>query len=226
MATTPNILVVDAEPGILRPLVRELGTDRFHFLMSNPSEMSPDVLRSPTDLVIANLATRGSNPLEIVQRLTSRFPLIPLIVVVDANCVASAVEAMKNGATDFLVAPIHPAELRIRIDSCLVNTRRDRRQQGPEPQPDRALAATNGGADAIGIPPGTSLDDLERAAIQKALQYHEGNRTHAARTLGISVRTLQRKLKTWRAPQPSNGSRLPTNKIFSAAGFASHPQLL
>jgi DNA-binding NtrC family response regulator len=47
------------------------------------------------------------------------------------------------------------------------------------------------------IPPGTRLDDLEHEAVEQALQQHDGNRTHAARALGISVRTLQRKLKAW-----------------------------
>jgi DNA-binding NtrC family response regulator len=52
----------------------------------------------------------------------------------------------------------------------------------------------------IDIPPGTSLEDLERVAVEQALTQHQGNRTHAAKTLGISVRTLQRKLKAWGMP--------------------------
>ncbi len=47
------------------------------------------------------------------------------------------------------------------------------------------------------IPPNTKLTDLEREAVEQALEQHDGNRTHAAKSLGISVRTLQRKLKTW-----------------------------
>ncbi len=39
------------------------------------------------------------------------------------------------------------------------------------------------------------LDDLETAAIRNALHEAGDNRTRAARLLGISVRTLQRKLK-------------------------------
>jgi transcriptional regulator with PAS, ATPase and Fis domain len=41
------------------------------------------------------------------------------------------------------------------------------------------------------------LEALERRAIIEALERSLGNRTHAASTLGISVRTLQRKLKAW-----------------------------
>lgn len=42
-----------------------------------------------------------------------------------------------------------------------------------------------------------TLAELERAAVMRALRAHQGNRTQAAKALGISVRTLQRKLKHW-----------------------------
>jgi DNA-binding NtrC family response regulator len=41
-----------------------------------------------------------------------------------------------------------------------------------------------------------SLDELERRQILQALHLTSGNRTHAARMLGIGLRTLQRKLKS------------------------------
>jgi DNA-binding NtrC family response regulator len=55
--------------------------------------------------------------------------------------------------------------------------------------------------------PGTSLVALERAAVEKALADSHGHRTKAAEALGISVRTLQRKLKAWGMEDaPVNGS--------------------
>lgn len=45
------------------------------------------------------------------------------------------------------------------------------------------------------------LQELERVAIQSALDRFHGNRTHAAEALGISVRTLQRKLKAIQSDQ-------------------------
>ena len=41
-----------------------------------------------------------------------------------------------------------------------------------------------------------SLDELQRRQIHQALHMTGGNRTHAARMLGIGLRTLQRKLKS------------------------------
>jgi len=49
------------------------------------------------------------------------------------------------------------------------------------------------------IPPGCTLKDVRKVLVQRALQSHRGNRTRAAHSLGISVRTLQRYLKQWRA---------------------------
>ena len=58
----------------------------------------------------------------------------------------------------------------------------------------------------VDIPTGTTLEELERAAVEQALAEQDGNRTHAAESLGISVRTLQRKLKTWGIDdEPANG---------------------
>lgn len=47
------------------------------------------------------------------------------------------------------------------------------------------------------VSPPKSLVALQRAAVEKALVECHGHRTRAAETLGISVRTLQRKLKAW-----------------------------
>jgi transcriptional regulator with PAS, ATPase and Fis domain len=41
----------------------------------------------------------------------------------------------------------------------------------------------------------TSLRDAEQDHILRVLEQHDGNRTHAARALGISLRTLHYRLK-------------------------------
>jgi DNA-binding NtrC family response regulator len=48
--------------------------------------------------------------------------------------------------------------------------------------------------------------EMERELILKTLERHDGNRTHAARTLGISIRTLRNKLREYR--QVSGGLSL------------------
>ncbi|MBN2581086.1 MAG: sigma-54-dependent Fis family transcriptional regulator [Pirellulales bacterium] len=48
------------------------------------------------------------------------------------------------------------------------------------------------------IPRNLTLDDLERLAVSQALKRCRGIRTRAAKALGISPRTLHRKLRQWR----------------------------
>jgi DNA-binding NtrC family response regulator len=50
------------------------------------------------------------------------------------------------------------------------------------------------------LPAGTlmTIEEMERHLIGQALNETEGNRTHAARILGISVRTLRNKLAEYR----------------------------
>jgi two-component system, NtrC family, response regulator HydG len=60
----------------------------------------------------------------------------------------------------------------------------------------------------------TSLVALQRSAVEKALVECNGHRTRAAESLGISVRTLQRKLKAWGLEK--NDRHVPENHFHSA----------
>jgi transcriptional regulator with PAS, ATPase and Fis domain len=60
----------------------------------------------------------------------------------------------------------------------------------------------------IDVPEGYTLEDVERTVVYQMLDRCHGNRTHAAKRLGISVRTLQRRLKIW-----ANNSKLSRNEI-------------
>ncbi len=53
-------------------------------------------------------------------------------------------------------------------------------------------------SEKINWAPGRTLDDIERSVILEALEFHKGNRTHTARALGISIRTLRNKLADYR----------------------------
>ena len=61
--------------------------------------------------------------------------------------------------------------------------------------PEEIMAASNDVAAPKEMSANLTMDELEKLAITKALEQCAGNRTHAAERLGISVRTLQRKLR-------------------------------
>ena len=70
--------------------------------------------------------------------------------------------------------------------------------------PDTVLEGAPTKARPDEIPAGLTMEELEKLAIVKALDQHEGNRTHAANRLGISVRTLQRKLRQYELERKSH----------------------
>ncbi len=65
--------------------------------------------------------------------------------------------------------------------------------------PDLQSSPAPGGAQRLldSITPGVPLEEYERAIIKKNLRFSDGNREKASRLLGISERTLYRKIKEW-----------------------------
>jgi len=66
---------------------------------------------------------------------------------------------------------------------------------------DRPVTAEDLPLPRDGGPGPTSWNEIERKAIQQALRMNHGNRTHAARQLGISLRKLQYRLKEYEAAE-------------------------
>jgi DNA-binding NtrC family response regulator len=77
-------------------------------------------------------------------------------------------------------------------------------------EPDLFAEESSGEAPPVQPEPGQPLDEVERRHILGTLQKVHGNRTEAARLLGISLRCLQYKLKAYREDEPVV---LPSNVI-------------
>jgi len=76
----------------------------------------------------------------------------------------------------------------------------------PSPAADQTIAALRR------ILVGQTIADVERHLILDTLNYCLGNRTHAARILGISIRTLRNKLNEYMEagiPVPGPGQKPP-----------------
>ena len=91
--------------------------------------------------------------------------------------------------------PGNVRELRNTLESMMVLTEGDILTEVDLPE--RIAQSGHNSPSKIDLPTGLTMDELERLAITKALDSCQGNRTHAADRLGISVRTLQRKLRQY-----------------------------
>lgn len=221
MATASVILVVENNPDERESIMRTLDPDRFHVVGADNPNDAIAYADDAVDLVISELHSRELDGLDLLRKWKQRHPNTPFVLVTDGNDVNSVVEAMKLGAADCILKPVDSAKLRTLVTDLLERSETNG-QNGPR-QPEETTPHRSN----IDIPPGTSLEDLERAAVEQALTQHHGNRTHAAKTLGISVRTLQRKLKAWGMPtsvqnnNPSPHFIMPTHHA-SSSPFSAH----
>src|SRR3954452_4086832 len=221
MDSNSLILVAGGDAADRETILQALN-DEFHVVAAQTIEDALAHAEDSVGLVICDLESPQIRGMELVRLWKARQPETPFLALTNGQDVGSAIEAMKNGVADCLVKPVDQDDVRATAMQ-LVDTHRDEASKGHSGESTKSSRTPH-----IDIPPGTSLEDLERAAVEQALIQHNGNRTHAAKTLGISVRTLQRKLKAWGMPVmpfptsgPSNGFVIPSHATASHA-FGTH----
>lgn len=190
MYAKPVILLVEDDPQEREAMVRAIGSDQYAVTTARSHSSALDRIDEAVNLVVSYVRAGQAAGFELLRAWQHHRPDVPFVMVAEGNDVHSAVEAMKLGATDYITKPIQTEKLPAMIAKWMTTAHKH----------DHRKFHNAEGAPDIDIPPGTSLEDLERRAVERALEQHQGNRTHAAKTLGISVRTLQRKLKSWRDP--------------------------
>jgi DNA-binding NtrC family response regulator len=155
-----------------------------------------DALNDPEasiDVVLCDLrlGTASQTGVDLLRQWKRRRPATPFIFVTGVFDIAQVVEAVKLGAEDYITKPYKPAELLHRVEDCIKASREGSSEHLPAP-----LGAESRFND-LQLPNDITLEDLCRIAVEQSLRRFGGNRTHAANALGVSVRTLQRKLKAW-----------------------------
>jgi DNA-binding NtrC family response regulator len=189
------ILVVEDQRAEREALSRMLEAEDYRVVAArNPREALSHV-REPIDLVICDLRLGTASGVDLLRDWRRSQSRTPFIMVTAYGDVPTAVAAIKLGAEDYMTKPVDPSALLGLVNRLL------RSEQHEEPLV-AAKAATVDSHDELGAEPvesheGRALEVLERRAILDTLEQFGGNRTRAADSLGISVRTLQRKLKAW-----------------------------
>ena len=107
-----TILVADDEPGMRESVARALRREGFHVISAEDGAAALATLRkSAVDLLIADLRMPGLDGLELLRAVRLLAPETEVIVLSGHGTVEEAVEAMKEGAYDFLTKPFDRAPL-------------------------------------------------------------------------------------------------------------------
>src|SRR5947209_8165550 len=114
MILMPSILIVEDEPRMRRLLEISLGDDGHHVSVAPDAETGLKCLRGgPIDLIVTDLKLPGMNGLEFLQEAKRLNASVPVIVMTAYGSVETAVEAMKVGASDFVLKPFSMAEMKL-----------------------------------------------------------------------------------------------------------------
>jgi len=112
----PSILIVEDEAKMRRLLELNLGEDGFTTVSAGDAETGLKLLQqNPIDLVLTDLKLPGMNGLEFLQAVKRQSAAMPVVVMTAFGSVETAVEAMKAGASDYVLKPFSLTEMRMVI---------------------------------------------------------------------------------------------------------------
>jgi DNA-binding NtrC family response regulator len=111
-----HVLVVDDEPvqrQVLAGFLRKRGYQVTE--VSGADAALGIVARETVDLVLSDIRMPGRSGAELLEEVRSLNPEVPVILMTAYGTIASAVDAMKRGAADYLTKPIDLDELEILV---------------------------------------------------------------------------------------------------------------
>lgn len=167
----PSLLLVDDDPAFRHVLARALA--RRGFAVSSAPDVDQALLLAtaqPPEFAVVDLKMPGASGLKLIEALVALDPETRVVMLTGYASIATAVEAIKLGATHYLAKPADADD----VVAALY------KREGDANLP---IAATP-----------LSVDRLEWEHIQKVLTENEGNISATARALNMHRRTLQRKL--------------------------------
>ena len=173
--TQPTLLIIDDEPvyaGILQRTLQRQGLEVS--VCSEATEAVACVESIQPDYIVLDLRLESISGLTLIEPILAARPATKILVLTGYSSLATAVQAIKLGAVDYLPKPAEVADILKALglgESSI--------EPADAPVPDKTV----------------SLKRLEWEQIQRVLAENDGNITRAAEQLGMYRRTLQRKLQ-------------------------------
>jgi DNA-binding NtrC family response regulator len=115
-----NILIVDDEKNIRTGLGKALELDGYQvFLAQHGAEAIGIVNTNEIDLIIADLRMPEMSGEELLKQIAASYPTIQVIILTGHGTIETAVNAMRNGAYDFLTKPVNLDRLSLLVKRAL-----------------------------------------------------------------------------------------------------------
>lgn len=166
-----DFLLVDDDEAFTQVLSRALQRRGYSTVVAHNCTDALQLAQSQSlGKAIIDLKMEGPSGITLIPELQALQPAIEMVILTGYSSVATAVEAVKLGALNYLSKPASTEEIL------------------------QAFANSEGNT-AVPIPQNRpSVERVEWEHIQKVLAENDGNISSTARALGMHRRTLQRKL--------------------------------
>lgn len=172
MAESRRLLIVEDDETFARTLQRSFERRGYRvWVAHNPAQLDALLAEAQPGYAVVDLKLGTASGLPCVQRLHAHDPAMLIVVLTGFASIATAVEAIKLGASHYLAKPSNTDDIEAAFE----------RASG-----DASVPVTNRT---------TSIKTLEWEHINEALAEADFNISEAARRLGMHRRTLARKLE-------------------------------
>ena len=116
----PRILVIDDEGAIRDSLRMILEYEDYQFVgAATGQEGIAAVQRERPDLVLLDIKMPGMDGLEVLRKLHAMDETLPIVMISGHGTTATAVEAIRSGALDFLDKPLSSERVIVTLQNAL-----------------------------------------------------------------------------------------------------------
>ncbi len=124
-----HILVIDDEAPLRHTLTRILGRAGMDVTTAASGKEALTLLAEHAyDLVYLDIRMPDMSGLEVLKEVRANYPALPVVLFTAQPDLSSAMEAVRNGASDYLLKPLQPQTLIERTQAILAKQEKERRK--------------------------------------------------------------------------------------------------
>jgi DNA-binding response OmpR family regulator len=130
MSNAGHILIIDDEAALRQTMARILQQAGFEVTTAENGEQGLSFIQTTNfDLIFMDLRMPGIAGMDALKLIHAGHPNLPVILFTAQPDINSAVEALRNGATDYLLKPLKPQAVIDRARSVLANQQKENRKR-------------------------------------------------------------------------------------------------
>ena len=205
-----RILIVEAVRSLAMSWSDRLEHAGYVSFVATSARAAVDVLRSASEIhaILLGLQLSDSDARQLLRSEQFLQRRLPVVVATDDVQFACAIEAMRSNYLDLLVKPVTEEDLISKLGAAIIAGEvLEAGQAGSgiaypiaQGDPARRMVCLSDPDERKGLPQalrGLTLDQIERIAVEGAIEREGGSLPAAARALGVSPSTLYRKRERW-----------------------------